>query len=538
MIRTALFFVNFFVSILASASVPPDAALVHFDKSFYVSGEVVWFKLYLPASAQGKDFSVKLLVANGTGQVVGEQFLAVGKDAVCAGHYALPFDAAPGVYAFVFKALQKNGVADELLRASVPVYNDLNPWDEKTVLETPVGASSMPMPSDLKVEIQMESTVQPRQTVQLKIMVSDQLGHPVKATGSLSVTDEELCGTQVLPSQNIQAGIALPDNADWLSGIYKHGIVRHADGRLMTSTLIPVWNLETRELHFGKSANGELTLQLPHYEGLRHLQVLGVPEEPLRVSWDEELVKASPSKLRYTEGIFQYLESSRKRKKIYQYYGKTETLLPSLPPTAPTENWKSRQVFKVQDYERFPDLATFFQEVIWRIKFTQRGGRYAASMYNTDTHTEFTEPPLFLLDQKASFDADFVGKLDPAGINTIELLFDPKLLRKYYPAVGGGGVVRITTLSGNQLLSPEKEAEILALPGISPELKFPLVSVAQNEPALRPVVCWQPSVSTDKNGLAVATFVQSDDRSTFCAEVLLQAPDGRRGYARVCYQVK
>lgn len=540
MTRTILLLASFFAHFSQVAAAPPDAALAHFDKSFYVSGEVVWYKLYLPAPAQGKDFSVQLSILDGAGALASKTFLLVEKKAVCHGHFELPFDAAPGVYTFIFSASRKSGTSDELLRAHVPVFNDLLPWDEKTAVQTIPDGAPPAFSNELKVSVQMvsEGSATARQNVRLKISVTDPLGNPVSAEGSLSVTDEQLCGAKISPALNFQTGANVSADEDWLAGIYKSGLVRHADGRLMTSTLIPVLDVETHRMYFAKSAVGKFTLQLPAYEGVRRLQVVGLQEEPLKVEWQEGAANAVAPKLTYTEGILRYLDLSRKRKKIYQFYSRTETGLQTQASKLDPIVWKGKQVFKVQDYERFPDLATFFQEVIWRVKFSKKGERYFAKMYNTDVHADFPESPLFLLDQKAIFDADFVARLDPAGIETIELLFEPKLLRKLYPVIGGGGVVRIKTLSGNQSLPLEKESEILPLQGLLLSSTFPVASPNPAEPLLRPVVFWQPSFTTDKNGAATVSFLQTDDRSTFCAEVLVQGPDGQRGYTRFCYKVE
>ena len=540
MIRSFFLCINLLASLSLFAMAPPDEALVHFDKSFYVSGEVVWYKLYLPASAQGKDFSVRVTVLNGGGVSVGEMFLAVEKKASCQGYFALPFDVEPGVYTFVFSATRKEGTTDELLSASIPVYNDLNLSAEKIEIQ-PVSAGTTPSPpNELKVSVQVVSDglPAPRQTVRLKINVTDQLGNRVSAEGSVSVIDDELCGGKVLFADNFQTGREVPSGADWLSGVYKSGLVNSTFGNLMTSSFLPVLDVETHQLYLTKSVQGVFTLQMPAFTGVHRLQMVGVVEEPLKVTWDQAMYKSSKQKLVYTDGILRYLDLSRKRKKIYQFYGLKETepklQTAELKPTV----WKGKQLYKVQDYERFPDLATFFQEIIWRVKFVKKGERFTAKMYNVETHTDFDEPPLFIVDEKATYDADFIAKLDPAGIETIELLFEPKLMRKYYPAIGGGGVVRIKTLLGNQSLPAEKESEIISLSGLALPATFPVTQPNAAEPILHPVVFWQPSFTTDKNGTNVLSFVQTDDRSTFCAEVLVQGPDGRRGYARFCYKVE
>lgn len=517
---------------------------MHFDKPFYASGEMAWYKLYLPAVMLGKDLSVRATIASSHSGLISEAFLPVQKNGVCQGHFSIPFGARSAMYTVLFSAMRADGTEDELLRAYVPVYSDLGDWSQKTAIEA-APALSPALPSNaLKIEIYpaTASPVSPGGKVHLQIRVSDEIGHPVAAEGSLSVADDVLCGPGILGATGIQAGAPFSAEGAWLPGLYLSGFVKDPLGRLPSINLIPVLDLEAQQLHFTKSDKGQFILSLPVFEGERRLQMVPFQDEPFQVYWkDSELnlpARQIPP-LRYTEGVLRYLDSSRKRKKIYQFYGETENPVSKETSRVTAAEWKTKQTFIVPNYEHFPDLATFFQEVIWRVKFTKKGDRYTAKMYNSDTHANFESPVLFILDQKATYDADFIGRLDQSLIAEIEVLSDPKQLRKLYPAIGGGGVVRIRSITGHVPLPGEKESEIRNIHGILSARTFPDWSEqAAGLPRLGPVVHWQPSFRTDNNGTALLVFTQSDDRSTFCAEVVVQAPDGRRGYARYCYEVK
>jgi hypothetical protein len=242
--------------------------------------------------------------------------------------------------------------------------------------------------------------------------------------------------------------------------------------------------------------------------------------------------------LPYTPGILEYLEQSRKRKKIYQLYAAVETKLQRAVSVLPVTEWETRRSYPVQDYERFPDLATFFQEVVWMVKFSSHKGAYKAGMYNTAQLEEFGHAPLFLLDNKATFDADFIARLKPADIDTIDLLYEPKLLRKHFPAIGSGGVIRIKTLRRNGVLPSEQEANIFPLHGFMPEAPFPGIEADASGPELRPVLYWSPALRTDAQGKATIMFNHPDDRGDFIVEIVVQGPDGERGIDWFRYSVK
>jgi len=540
MIRSILLVGSILLNFTALAASPPDVAMAHFDKPFYVTGEVVWFKLYLPSTFQGKDFSIQLLILNEKGAVIHETFLPTEGKASCHGYYALPFDLDAGIYSFCFRARRETNATDELLRAEVPVFGDLKPLPKDlkiNAVQSPPELDAS-LPDDLKVEIQLVGNTPPRsgQPVQLNIKVTDKSGNPVVVQGSVSVTDDELIG-----SANATAyfGATLPAAPNWLSGVCHAGTVSFSDGKPFSAPLLTALDVETSQLYFTQSdAKGHFLLQIPAYHGERRVQIIDHQGADIKISLEQPALSTTSQKLTLTPGILNYLDCSKKRKKIYQFYSTVEADLQAQAPDIQPINWNSRYTYHVQNYERFADLATFFREVIWLVKFSQQKGRNVAMLYNPVQQQEFSNPPLFLLDGKATFDADFVGRLDPANVQLIDLLNEPKLLRKYFPALGAGGVVRIRTLTGNQNLAPEQEEDIFTLPGLTAPTTFPSKTPDSTTPSLAPLLCWQPALVTDKQGTATLNYRQNDDLSTFCVNILVQSTDGRRGHGRFCYAVK
>jgi hypothetical protein len=538
-----LFFAGMFVSGLQAQ---PETALLHFDKTFYVTGEVVWYKLFLPARLQGQDFSIHLSILNEKGESVSETFLATSGKTACHGYYAIPYDLEAGVYRFLFTARGGKTSADELAQAAVPIYNDLAPLPKDLKLAETFNAppDAAPFPDDLKVKIEFadKNPPRPRQNIRLKITVTDKNGIPFSAQGSVSVTDAALAGEPFFAGKNICLGAALPAGKNWLSGVYWAGEVLQTDGRPLVTPLLAAFDVEASQLHFAESdANGQFLLQMPAgFDGVHRIQVMERSGALIKIQWEKSNLPTSNGELPYTQGILNYLETSRQRKKIYQLYAAAETDLKLKTQEIPPQpEWDTRRSYQVQDFEHFPDLATFFQEVARMVKFTPQNGKYEARMYSTAQQAEFSAPPLFLLDNKATFDADFIARLDPADVARIELLQDPKQLRKVFPGIVAGGVVRINTLRGEQTLPQEEEQNIFALQGFLPPAAFPapMPDVAAL-PALRPLVFWQPDLSFDEQGAAVLSYFQSDDLSTFSVEVVVQSSDGRRGRGEFRYELK
>lgn len=528
---------------LCRAAAPPDGTLVHFDKSFYVTGEVVWYQLYLPPHTQGKDFSINLTIFNEKGIEIDRTFIATEGKTICNGHYALPFDMEAGMYRFLFTALDDRYHVQELALAAIPIYNDLKPLPADLTVGDAGGSPDVPalLPNDLIVTIRLATNAPPRagQPVQLEIAVTDKNGNPVIAQGSISVADDALTGGRVYSGATIHHGFSLPPAIKCLPGIHRAGTVLDASGSPFSTPLLLALDVETSKLHFTKSdEKGRFHLQLPAYYGVRDIQMLERDGKEIKVVWQTPTLPAIAQPLRYTPGILDYLDNSRKRKKIYQLYSTVETDLRPEVPAASKLRLTADRSFYMPDYERFPDLATFFQEVVWMVKFTPKKGRYTARMYDLVRLKEFESPPLFLIDNKATFDADFIARLGPSDIETIDLLSDTKLLRQHFPALGSGGLVRINTLRHNQNLPPAEAGNITPLQGLTLRATFPATHPDDAKPHLNPLLLWQPALATNAQGVATVNYLQSDDRSTFCATVVVQSDEGRRGVGRFCYAVK
>lgn len=537
-----LFFAGMLVSRLQAQ---PETALLHFDKSFYITGEVVWYKLYLPARLQGQDFSIHLSILNEKGESVSETFLAADGKMACQGYYAIPYDLEAGIYRFLFTAQSEKNRTDQLAQAAVPIYNDLAPLPAD--LKLAEKAETLPdvafFPDDLKVKIEFadKNPPRPRQNIQLKITVTDKNGVPLSAQGSVSVTDAALAGEPFFAGKNICSGTTLSAGKNWLSGTYWAGTAFQADGRPLSTPLLAAFDVEAGQLHFAESdAGGRFLLQMPvGVEGAHRIQVMERSGAPIKIQWEKPGLPISNGELLYTPGILNYLKTSRQRKKIYQMYAASESdLKVKTQEIVPPPDWDTRRSYQVQDYEHFPDLATFFQEVIWMVKFTPENGKYTAKMYNTAEQKEFSTPPLFLLDNKATFDADFIARLNPADIALVELLYEPKKLRQLFPGIVAGGVVRINTLRREQTLPQAEEQNIFALQGFLPPAAFPAPMPDAALPALRPLVFWQPDLTFDEQGATVLNFSQSDDLSRFSVEVVVQSSDGRRGRGEFRYELK
>ncbi len=520
-----------------------NRCLVHLDKSFYVSGELVWFKVYLPASLREQNFNIKVGVLNPTGKPLESFFINSQGENQASGYYKIPFDCPAGVYQLQFSALEAASKRPVLLaEVLVPIYNDLEKVDAQVVNSVNSGRDAAATLQDLQVEIRLPKTnYQAREQVQGKIQVKNGQGTPVAAQVSIVVSDWELSGTEVWPQANWSLGPVITPTT--LSKQVYTQVKLQSNSATQSQNLVGIFFPQNWQLLYTSSQRPEYWVEVPNFTGRKQVQFLGHPNPEVQVQLLESFpAKASPP-LAYTPGIRQYLEWSRMRKKIYQLYNALEMALPGTAPIKDSIPLKADRSLRPAEFEAFEDLATFFREISTPLSFKQerKTGQYSAKMYNPGTFTDYPSAPVFVIDGKMTRDADFVARLKCSQIESIDLYYQPTQLLGYFKAIGRSGVVQIRSKA--EIAIPAAEAEdIFHLNGLQAAAAFPALKAEQLKAApaqafFRPQLYWQANLRTDAQGQVDFSFLQGDDWSRFRIQVIVQGGDGRMGEGQVIYSV-
>lgn len=517
-------------------------ALLHHDKPFYATGETLWFKLYLPPQAMDSAVCVHAVLQQEDGVVVADQFLRNQKGGACWGKFDLPLTLKSGTYYLTCAASKPTFDAEVLAQTPLAIINDLSP--DPTVMLLPKNAARV-LEGGFDLQVNVSPIHTDAKTNSFQVAVTDAQGRPVAANLSVSIFDAALLGNNRPP---VSWGLPVATATKWLSTMHRTGTIQmrgtgdQAPFEKIELPLLCGYDLSDRRFLFTKSdPNGRFALELPDYGGEHAIQIMHPDGNDIAVTWDwpnippstaEEsttaLNPASPSEVQT------YLDLSRKRKLIGQYFTQPAATTAPIAPTKNTrtknkeENWPTRRFFEVSHYQAFADMATFFNEVSLLVKFAQEGGQFKASFYDPEQHRSL-DHPLFIVDGKATFDADFVGRLNPAIVANVELLYGYKPLKKHYPAVGGAGVIRIKTHLGNLQLPESSQQDIFPLQGISAPTDFTLSKPSPNSPLFSPLLYWLPQLDTDAQGKAAFNTQRTDDHSPFAVWVVVQSADGRRG---------
>ncbi len=548
-LRLRLYFANI-ILVFAWNVHGQDLAMVHFDKSFYVSGEVAWFSVFPPAAWGNQEVAVRVTVS--TGDNSSHFFIKKQAGSPANGYFQIPYNASPGIFEFRFQvALKDQFEEQDLAYAYIPVYSDLQDPGEIEISE--IASAEADQPNDVDISVLLsKASISPRDQITMQIKAADKGGNTIPGSFSVSVKDHELAGTTVLGSRSTYIGKPLPEfnPADLESQVTVRGQVYDLEDNPLLVNVLGGYSGEENHIFYTRSdENGHFILKMEDYYGSKPIQFMGFQYEhpELIVEVPSDGFQGEETPLIYTEGILRYLELSQIRKKIYQQYQSFETeLQPELRPWSKA-TWEPDVSFDIAEYESFEDMKGFFGELITPLRFVlEKDSTYSAELINVQgtraRNAKLNGPPLFIVDNMVTRDADFIADMSTDYIVRVELFLDRPKLRDYFQAVGASGVVRITTSLDRVEVPAEDERNLVEAPGIQPRAEFPAYESSSfpggsHRPYFRPQVYWNPQVEVDNSGTTEVTFGHPDDTGQFVIEVLFQSEDGLRGWTTSTYEV-
>lgn len=530
--------------LLAGGLAGGQTALLHLDKPFYVSGETAWYKVYLPPTVTQAPISVAVSVSDANGTPIDNFFLKSEGRPWVAGYYRIPYDWPAGYYQLTFTAYSPDLTQRyTLARAILPVYSDLQtqpPANSTEAVAGPAAVLAAPPAEELQIALQLnEEPVRARAEVRADLRVTDAAGQAVAAELSVSVIDWSLANGQSLGFASVQPGSEAVPARRLADTLFLAGQLMGEHGQPLSAAVLGGFNLDDGALYLTKAAeDGAFRLLLPTFYGTQSVQLVDYLTPYIKVQAAAGRA-ATPvgATLPFNTAIADYLESSRRRKKIYQLYGTVEAEVQPAVAATPVRRPAADRSFAVQDYQRFPDLATFMREVVKQAWFSRGRQGVTAHMYDPKRQKDFSGQPLLLVDGQVTRDADFVAGLSPAQLERVDIYYRTDRLASDFPAFGRNGIIMVHTLSGRQAIPAAEAADIVRVNGLQPPAAYPLPRAAAAKPLLRPQVYWRPDLPTDANGQAHFSYTQTDDWSTFRIEVVARAADGRLGRTTYLYTV-
>lgn len=531
---------------------PPLETLLHLDKSFYATGEIVWFKLYLPFTWKDADVAINTSILDSEGQTIDQFFIKTEGRTYVNGYYQVPYDQRSGYLEIQFTASSDAQKAENVIgHYSFPVYNDLEVPKDIKLVDQPAQISEPQLyAEELNININLlENQVACRDIVHVQLNVIDNEGKPVSGHASISVKEIEVYKPVGAEVRTLPLSYTI-DQSDLKSEIYTRGQLTNPDGSPLQMNVLGGYVGRDQKVYYSKSfENGNFEITLPDFTGRKIIQLVGFQyEKPdLRSTMTFPQALSADYGIIYTEEIIKYLELSRLRKKIYQYFNAAETDLQTAEIDVPAQELKPDARYSVKEYESFKDMKSFFGELLTPLRFKlEKDSTYAATLFNAKggrrSNTILNGPPLFIIDGKMTRNADFVARLPISAVETVELFLDAPKVRSYFQAIGVSGVVKISTSIANLKLPDADAGNIHPIFGLQPKADFPAIKkqpdqLGDHQPYFRPQLFWKPDLNIEVGAATEFSFLQSDDAGAFEIKVVFQSEDGRRVTATHQYEV-
>ena len=494
--------------VLLVAGVRAQESVLHPDRPYYASGEVMRFRTYFPVPVPTR---LRVDVYGPDGQSIDYFFVRTGAG-VADGYYRWNFDLPSGYYRLRFTAL--SAAQDRVVELGTFRQAVYNVGDRKASPQAG-GEPSTPMPEELRVSV---SVADGRLTA---------TGLP-EGTYSLSVYNAEVTG-EADPLEYAAADVVAAYQDTLFYGGY---LGERGSDNPVEVNLLPFFDTRTLRTYFSKADEaGRFVLTVPAFEGEKRVQARGVGDEAIQAAFRFPVLDAIAETPPLTEAVLAYLDLSNRRRKIYQLYGGVEMPLDGEAEPEPARELQPNETFNVQDYKSFPDMLTFFNEVAGELRYRRRRGQLTAQLYNAPNQRFFSGTPLFVVDGRLTSDVDYIAALNPADVSTLAYHYDNRALRRDFPALGGHGVVQIEQLRDNGKFPGEDADNILAIRGIQPAQSF---EQPEGAPRLSPLLLWESGNTAD--GSLTIDLPETDDPGNYRAVLVVRdAATGaiRRGVARV-----
>lgn len=198
-------------------------------------------------------------------------------------------------------------------------------------------------------------------------------------------------------------------------------------------------------------------------------------------------------------------------------------------------------VYHLDDYTRFVRMEEVLREYIPEVRLQRRGGDYQFRIVNDIVGHYFQDSPLILVDGVPITHANDVVTFDPLKIEKISIV-----TRRYFLGeVVYDGVINFSTYDGVLQDFPlESAVTLIPYEALQKQRLFFSPQHDGSDPRLgrmpdtRTALYWNPSVPVDASGVARLSFYTSDVPGDYVIEVRGRSSDGKMGRTTARFRVE
>lgn len=494
--------------------------VLHTDKEFYVTGETIWYKLYLPHAPVGKEAAIKTILLDQNGRIIQSYFCNTHGATFIYGQFEIPFDLPTGWYQLVFSNFDpKSRLENLLIGTYIPIYNDLLPFPP---LNTKSLVKSDILNSGTGININLsQQEIRPRQEVEIELFLTDSSKMPTAGNASITILDENL--NTVFETLHT-THIGVHDASISYNNVFNFDFVT-AERDKNNREYIGIFLKESSKFRYVSSLNTKFTLVHDPFTGEKESQQFFVSDFNKPIFKTCLSLEPLLSELPFNPQIQQYLEWSRTRKKTLSIFPAT---VPQMIKTISKSEFKDiptpDRSIELSKYDEFEDVFSFFKELNTPLKFKlDKNKRIIATIYNTEMSSELEGKPVFIIDGRITDRADWIARLPMETIKKVDIFFNTKILLNYFGMIGRNGMIIMQTKTNlnmpDSIVHFENKLNgYIPLKG-SFELKKEQIE-SRHIPLFKPLVYWNGNIEFDRQGRASIKFFHSDDIGDFTVKVV------------------
>jgi len=508
-----------------------ECFFIQFDKSFYISGETIWFKVYLlNDSSEVKSRILHVDLISHQNETIVRQKLLID-NGTSNGSITLPLDSEEGYYRFrAYTHYNLNFKPVFIYETTIPIYQpdkeDFLHSDQIIMAKTHLsGAAGISIVSDKEIYKPRDSL-----TISLQINGSDDTGGA--GNFSISVVPLEITSHEFQSHNHSECGegnlsrdqLIAPERSLFLEGKLQDPKTKIN----VTSALVSIYMDKTSQLREGSSWEGNIKVLIPDYWGPGIFQILNHdPRHPSVL----EFIAESGSKFESpyynidlpvrTPIVIKYMDQLEKRRKIielFDLYKSQEIKYSKVSAIKPDA------VYRMKDYKQIFSLEQFINEAINNVRVRTIDGVKTVRLFNREKGNLFEDHPWYIVDGFFTFDEKEILNIQYTDIIEIRLYAKTSTITENFERfMSGNGVIEIVTRDVKFTRKLKNNPNVVEIDGFSLQQSFSntlRLTESKTTPDLRGVIYWSPNVLTNEQGQGQITIPLSDDTGKFAIVVV------------------
>lgn len=531
----------------------PDRIFIHLDKSFYVSGETIHYKVYFlnKENIESKVVHVELIGASDS--IYLEQINLISNN-TANGKFKLPISFSEGNYLFrCYTTWNINFGNEYIFYKEIPIFNESltgNPVDQNIdYYKKDILQPSTKGKGEINIERKNDSEIHPGDSVFIVLSVKEN----TPMSFSMAVFD-----------LNLVEPMNLGEYADYINELNKEnvsetdikynpeksisvqGMVREQiTNEPITSSVLSVYNAQEGNFTRIKSKEGNFKFELPLFKGSANLQIINMNpyQEKAPLVQARTLISNIIDKPRLsqvaerTQEVKKYLYFSKLRRHIGEvfYQNSNDSLQLMAIQHLQFDPDKS---YDMEKYRYIKNLEDFIRQAVPNATSYKDGDTRKLKLYNNETKKYFMTKPWLLVDNYFAFDDSLVYNIPFNQIKRIDIFNTNQSIFKYFdPIMVQGGVIAVYTKNNfleNQIGSGPN---MLLINGLPPEDPENFEDRYTGAPDLEPIIFWKPDLSSKGGDSVYLSFQTSDITGACMIQVIGMGTDGQLIEGNMVYQV-